>query len=55
MRTSSERGRTVPMTVEAWIAENRPRLLDEPFHFIRAPSVSTDPSYAAASPAPPGS
>lgn len=34
------------MTMEFWISENRPRLLDELFDFIRAPSVSTDPSYA---------
>ena len=35
------------MTIEQWLAENRTRLLDELFGFIRAPSVSTDPAYAA--------
>ena len=35
------------MTIENWLAENRARLLDELFAFIRAPSVSTDPAYAA--------
>ena len=35
------------MTIDGWLAENRPRLLDELLDFIRAPSVSTDPSYAA--------
>ena len=34
------------MTVQNWIADNRPRLLDELMDFIRAPSVSTDPAYA---------
>ena len=33
--------------VDAWLAANRARLLDELFGFIRAPSVSTDPAYAA--------
>ena len=33
--------------LDTWIAENRARLLDELFGFIRAPSVSTDPAYAA--------
>lgn len=35
------------MTIAAWTLEQRPRLLDELLDFIRAPSVSTDPSYAA--------
>src|SRR3954454_9870989 len=34
------------MNIEAWTAANRPRLLEELLDFIRAPSVSTDPSYA---------
>lgn len=33
------------MTIETWLVENRARLLDELLAFIRAPSVSTDPSY----------
>ena len=32
--------------VDAWLAEHRPRLLDELFQLLRAPSVSTDPAYA---------
>ena len=35
------------MTTTTWIEQNRSRLLGELFDFIRAPSVSTDPSYAA--------
>ncbi len=34
------------MSMATWLADHRPRLLDELFVFIRAPSVSTDPSYA---------
>ena len=34
------------MVIDTWIADNRARLLHELFDFIRAPSVSTDPSYA---------
>ncbi len=34
------------MTIDTWLADNRPRLLDELLDFIRAPSVSTDPAYA---------
>ncbi len=33
--------------VEAWLAENKPRLLEELLGFIAQPSVSTDPAYAA--------
>ncbi len=33
--------------VEAWLADNKPRLLDELLGFIAQPSVSTDPAYAA--------
>ncbi len=33
--------------VDAWIAANKPRLLDELLRFIATPSVSTDPAYAA--------
>ena len=32
--------------VEAWLDIHQPRLLAELFDFLRAPSVSTDPSYA---------
>ncbi len=35
------------MTIQIWLTEHRTRLLDELLDFIRAPSVSTDPSYAA--------
>ena len=35
------------MSIDAWLSENRGRLLDELLDFIRAPSVSTDPAYAA--------
>jgi len=38
--------RIMPTTIDSWIADNRARLLDELLDFIRAPSVSTDPSYA---------
>ena len=38
------------MTLDTWIAENRPRLIEELLDFIRAPSVSTDPAYAAGIP-----
>ncbi len=34
------------MTIDTWLTDNRPRLLDELLDFIRAPSVSTDPAYA---------
>ena len=33
--------------VEAWLADNKPRLLAELLGFIAQPSVSTDPAYAA--------
>ena len=33
--------------VEAWLADNKPRLLTELLGFIAQPSVSTDPAYAA--------
>jgi acetylornithine deacetylase/succinyl-diaminopimelate desuccinylase-like protein len=33
--------------VDAWMAQNRARLLDELLGFIATPSVSTDPAYAA--------
>jgi acetylornithine deacetylase/succinyl-diaminopimelate desuccinylase-like protein len=33
--------------VEAWLTENKPRLLEELLGFIAQPSVSTDPAYAA--------
>jgi acetylornithine deacetylase/succinyl-diaminopimelate desuccinylase-like protein len=32
--------------IDAWLAANRQRLLDELFSLIRCPSVSTDPAYA---------
>ncbi|MCC6718123.1 MAG: dipeptidase [Acetobacteraceae bacterium] len=32
--------------VDAWMQDNRQRLLDELFDLIRCPSVSTDPAYA---------
>ncbi len=35
------------MNIKNWLAEHRTRLLDELLDFIRAPSVSTDPTYAA--------
>jgi acetylornithine deacetylase/succinyl-diaminopimelate desuccinylase-like protein len=35
------------MGLDSWTAANRSRLLDELLDFIRAPSVSTDPGYAA--------
>ena len=35
------------MTIQTWLSEHRARLLDELLNFIRAPSVSTDPAYAA--------
>lgn len=35
------------MSVDSWVADNRARLLDELLGFIRLPSVSTDPAYAA--------
>lgn len=35
------------MTLKPWLDANRGRLLDELLDFIRAPSVSTDPAYAA--------
>ena len=34
------------MTLQTWLSDHRSRLLDELLDFIRAPSVSTDPSYA---------
>ncbi len=37
----------VIQAVDAWLADNRQRLLDELLGFIAAPSVSTDPAYAA--------
>ena len=37
----------LPASIGGWIAHHRQRLLDELLDFIRAPSVSTDPSYAA--------
>ncbi len=33
--------------IDAWINSHRQRLLDELFDFLRCPSVSTDPAYAA--------
>lgn len=33
--------------IDAWMADNKPRLLAELLDFLRAPSVSTDPAYAA--------
>ena len=36
----------IPMSIQIWLAGNRSRLLNELLDFIRAPSVSTDPSYA---------
>jgi acetylornithine deacetylase/succinyl-diaminopimelate desuccinylase-like protein len=33
--------------VEAWLADQTPRLLNELLDFLRLPSVSTDPAYAA--------
>ena len=39
---------TAPIAaVDAWMAANKPRLLDELLGFIATPSVSTDPAYAA--------
>ncbi|MDP9095819.1 MAG: M20/M25/M40 family metallo-hydrolase, partial [Pseudomonadota bacterium] len=35
------------MTVQTWLTEHRTSLLEGLLDFIRAPSVSTDPSYAA--------
>jgi acetylornithine deacetylase/succinyl-diaminopimelate desuccinylase-like protein len=32
--------------VDAWLAAEKPRLLDELMTYLRAPSVSTDPAYA---------
>ena len=32
--------------LDAWLDANKPRLLEELLDFLRAPSVSTDPSYA---------
>jgi acetylornithine deacetylase/succinyl-diaminopimelate desuccinylase-like protein len=33
--------------IDQWLADNRPRLLEELLSLISAPSVSTDPAYAA--------
>ena len=45
MSVAEPSGQDAIAAADAWMADNRQRLLDELFDLIRCPSVSTDPAY----------